>query len=371
MHKAHIYPVKNPHYDFMVKFERKGFKPYRRYFKTEEEAQVDCDKFNDKLLIEGREGQHIGPRERKQLLELIDVLKAKKMTIKDVIKMIEEVPEVEKRIECRKALQNFLISKDKLGRSYETQKELRNRITAFLDECKKEYIDQIEISDLKEYIFRSVSPTTQRNDRTALGNFFNYLVEIGYIEKSPIDKVGKPSRPRHESVAILRPSEAQIWFWRLEKKYPQLVSYYAIALFAGLRPSEIHHLGKTDMTANGIKVTGGKMRGRKRRVVPRTAVLDRWLAKYPPSFKWPSVDTTSQKSARKLCPRKWKPDLPRHTYISCKMAQTKNHEKQVALWAGNSSDEIYSSYFETMEPAKADLFDSLKPKSEAKITPGI
>lgn len=345
----------------MVQFKRAGLKSYRAYFKTKQEADADCKAFNDKLFREGRDGQHIGPVERRQLLLLMDALRAKKRTIKDAIRIIEDLPEPEKHIECKQALADFLAAKDSAGRSYDTQLGLKNRISAFFTACGKTHIDQIDEFDLRQYIFRPGSSYNQRNDRAALGNFYNYLVKRGYLEKSPINKIDTPSRPRHESVAILRPGETQIWFWRLEEKYPKLVSYYALALFAGLRPSEILHLSPSDLTANGIKVTGGKMRGRKRRIVPRTPVLNRWLEHYPPSFDWPPVDSRMQTGARKLCPRPWKTDLPRHTYISTQLALT-NDEKLVASWAGNSPDVIYSSYFETMRKEKATLLDQIRPK---------
>lgn len=58
MNEAKVYPVKHERYAYMVKFSRKGFKPYRRYFKDKKLADADAAEFNKKLFREGSEGIH-------------------------------------------------------------------------------------------------------------------------------------------------------------------------------------------------------------------------------------------------------------------------------------------------------------------------
>lgn len=362
MDLARIYDVQRKDgYQYMVQFKRKGCKSYRRYFKTKKEASTDCTAFNNKMLTEGREGQHIGPRERRSIAALMEVLREKGMTIDDATVHMRNLPARTVQVSNVQAVADLLHDRDKSGRSYETIKTLKNRLLPFFRHCGKTYVQEITPADCREYIFRPISATSQSNDRRALSAYFNYLVKRGIIERSPIDKIEAPTRPRHESVAILRPGEVRIWFRRLEKEMPEIVAYFALALFGGLRPSEISELRPDDLTASGIRVTGGKMRGRKRRIVPRSPALDAWLDRYPPSFDWPKVDTSAQKKARSLCPRPWKTDLPRHTYISVQMALT-NDEKLVSRWAGNSPDVIYQSYFETMRKEKAELLMGAYPK---------
>lgn len=352
----------------MVKFERKGFKPYRRYFIKKADADADCEAFNDKLLAEGREGQHIGPRERRLFADIVAACEEVAISPVDVPFLIrklsaESFPKRKISIE----VQEFLVSLDKAGRAYRTQKTLKLRLNAFRRHCGKVCLGEVTEADCREFIFRPNSPQTQTNDRRALHQFFAWAVKGGRLAANPISRIETPSRARDAAPAILRPAEARIWFARMESKNNAriLAPYFALSLFAGLRPSEIAELRPEDLTASGIRVTGGKMRGRKRRIVPRFPVLDAWLAAYPPSFDWPAVDSTAMKNARALCPRRWAVDLPRHTWISARLALT-NDENKTAREAGNSPAMIYAHYFETMRPEKAALFDSIRPIRSAK-----
>ena len=144
------------------------------------------------------------------------------------------------------------------------------------------------------------------------------------------------------------------WFLRkLERAKPECVGFYAVLLFAFLRPSEAEGLTKKDFRKTTIKVTTGKMRGMSRRLAPYVPSLRAWLERYP--FAVPS--DRQQRQCRELCPVPWAPDICRHSGISYRVTQSKDL-KAVALEAGNSPAVILSDYFELVEEPAAEFFFS-------------
>lgn len=369
MKAAKIYAVEYRHYKFMVKFERKGFKPYRRYFARKKEANADAKAFNDKLLKEGAEGQHIGARERDLLREIFAACERAGFRPNEVPALILRQA-VGKRRRLADEIEACLHTLEKAGRAERTVKTLGLRLLAFARQCGREELREVTEADCREFIFQpGLSPQTQINHRRCLHQLFAYAVRAGHLTANPVTRIESPSLPRDQAPAILRPAEARIWFRRLEAELPAAIPYFALALFAGLRPSEIAELRPSDLSPSGIRVTGGKMRGRARRIVPRLPALDAWLAAYPPSWDWPANDSLLMRRGRALCPRPWKEDIPRHTWISARMAIS-HDENKTAREAGNSPAMIYAHYFETMSSFSAGLLMSITPQATQGRTSG-
>ena len=147
-----------------------------------------------------------------------------------------------------------------------------------------------------------------------------------------------------------------------------------MAIFAGLRPGEIERLTPEHLHLNQkdpvIRVIGGKRRQRVR-IVPVLPALMAWLRVAPECWpiaalagkdrwlfdeirqaagimKWEGIIS----GPRKLMFSHWQDDICRHTFISLRIATTKD-EGRVALEAGNTPDVIHAHYLSMLTDREA------------------
>jgi len=125
----------------------------------------------------------------------------------------------------------------------------------------------------------------------------------------------------------------------VEYKEGAMVPTIAIALFAGLRPSEIGDLQVGDLNNRRIRVTGGKMRRKINRNVPIPEVLKAWLKKFPFTGQ-PEASAYRMKILKKATEAKsWVQDILRHTSISYQAER--DQEAGVTAHRNGTSMQIY------------------------------
>ena len=122
----------------------------------------------------------------------------------------------------------------------------------------------------------------------------------------------------------------------------------AIALFAGLRPSEIAALAPGDIRERGIRVRGGKLRRKTSRMVPIPENLAEWLQVFP--FKGlPSHHQRSYWLLRKATKAaNWAQDVLRHTSISFQLERDQD-EARTLFNTGTSKQMVDRHYREVIE----------------------
>lgn len=352
MKEAKVYQVKHPRYRYMSFFRRRGFATYRRYFTEKKDAKDDCEAFNKKLFTEGREGVHIGPREREQVMTALRILEGTGISIVEAAEAArKQQKEAGEGRELLPSVWDFLEAKERQGRSERTITNLKSRLMAFIEYSGAKTLQDFTSLNLEQFIYQGGSPGHQRNHFAALHNFANFAIRRGWIETNPLNRVEKPGQPPRDHIETFSADETKAFIRTLEAEHPAYVSFYAALLFAFLRPSEAEALRKEDFHKGRIRVTGGKMRGRKRRFVPIRKNLQSFLDAYG----WEVPTTFWQRQCRALSPIPWKEDICRHTGISFRLAESRD-ERKTAQEAGNSAETIFAYYHEPKEAAEARRF---------------
>jgi len=98
----------------------------------------------------------------------------------------------------------------------------------------------------------------------------------------------------------------------------------AIALFAGLRPSEVEELAPEDIRASTIIVRGGKKRREADRKVPIPEILKVWLKEFPFRGIPGGWDYKMKVLKKATSAKQWVQDILRHTSISHQAERDKN-----------------------------------------------
>jgi integrase len=211
------------------------------------------------------------------------------------------------------------------------------------------------------------------NTRKNLNRFFNWAIEKPqlYITHNPAaDVARKDDKPLNE-IHSLNSSEVEKLMRYLEARFPQLVPYFSICIFAGVRSNgEMERLSKK---ANAIRLENdriiisgdvAKVRGEIRHITIQPN-LKAWLAKYegPILPEGAEKDIAAVRREFGLDDRKYQ-NVMRHTFIS-NHAQFFGSFVETATQSGNSETVIRDRYYNTLT-TKPDAmkFWAIKPTAE-------
>ena len=239
------------------------------------------------------------------------------------------------------------------------------------------------------------SPGTVRHYRTQLSMLFAFCEARGWITGNPAKLTAKVT-VRGKEAAILTPTEAATL---LSVCHPDILAGVVIALFCGLRQSEIERLDwqAVSIAQGNITVGAGVTKTNSRRVVTIPANAKAWLAScskkegklwppdltkardlwtlsrvragygpffsdYPPA-RAAQIDPQTGKTRKDLKP--WPANALRHSAISYRLALKKNLA-EIAYEAGNSPKIVQSHYNGLATPQAAKAFFAIMPAAAPK-----
>jgi integrase len=142
--------------------------------------------------------------------------------------------------------------------------------------------------------------------------------------------------------------------------YPDMIPYFAVGFFAGLRPEEIKRLAWVDVKEGFIEVQAAKSKTRQRRLVTIEGNLEKWLDRggnLPPTRP-----LLKRRLIIKQCGVQWHHDGMRHTYASNHLAYYENPNKTAHELGHRDTNMLYRHYRELVSNAVASDYWSISPK---------
>lgn len=206
-----------------------------------------------------------------------------------------------------------------------------------------------------------VAPGTQNTHRRDLQTLFSFCVKRGYLEKNPAaatERVKDIAKPPE----IFKPKELAAL---LEHCGDELLPYFAIGAFAGLRAAEIERLtwDEIDFEHRLINVAAEKSKTSRRRLVKIENNLFAWIQ--------PLAQRTGKVAPANLRKRvlkaracagltHWPQNGLRHSFGSYWLAKRED-AAALALQMGNSPQMIFAHYRELVKPRDAERYWSIAP----------
>lgn len=275
-------------------------------------------------------------------------------------------------------------------------RSIDKEMNIFKDKLGEQGLDTITKDDLEAVIDRprtsnmgkepkGFSMKTWNNRRALLGTFFRYAVTRKWIVRNPIQDV-RQFRVKHRrgTAATLTSEKAgklmaflETYNGASDAKNPRtvfepgfLVPYFALALFAGVRPDwKYGEISKfrpehIDFDNGVIRIEPEISKVNERRIVKLQPNLRAWLEKYPLTEEGavprPNPDRVLAdiRSTFDLGH-----DVLRHTYISMTVGAFKS-VGDAALQAGNSEAVIRKHYLDLKTESEADQFWRIMPRGK-------
>lgn len=369
-----IYRVQKPHPMWLVSFWVAG-KRLRRHFAEKTKAEEQAREWKQLYAVEGAAGVQLDAVARaeffgaKRLLGAVPIATA-------VAFYLQHHPAAGAVLPASEAQARYLEACRLRNLALKTRLTIEERTDAFLRHSGLASTAELTTERIRSWLAREgVSARTRVNDRAVLQRWCRWLVREKVLGADPVGEIERP-QVDWKAPTILTPLQAAALMRAAETTAGgQLVVYYALALFAGLRPGEIARLRWDQVKLAGrepvIRIEAGKRRGgRAARVVPVTKALAVWLrprigtVMAPANLRWPTVQV---RRAAGIVTRDargrtsgWEQDACRHSYISYRLAII-HDEARVAREVGNSPDVIYRHYHATSTRAEARAFFGVLP----------
>ena len=267
-------------------------------------------------------------------------------------------------------LRELLKTKQAAGLSDVYVKDLK-RLIKFCADYDRPLLT-ISTADIQAFLDNlDAAPQTRNNYRRLLNTLFQFAIHRGYAPKdhSVVEGVAKV-RMADAEVQIFTPLEMERL---LSTVRSELVPYFAIGSFAGLRTAELKRLdwSEVNMKERFIEVAAKKAKTGSRRLVPITDNLHAWLkphamdsgavAKFVANIGRQTdrlVSNINQKwSDMEFV---WKHNAMRHSFVSYRLAAVQD-AAQVALEAGNSPHVIFRHYRQLVTGKEAERWFSIRP----------
>ncbi|AHF89148.1 hypothetical protein OPIT5_01610 [Opitutaceae bacterium TAV5] len=250
---------------------------------------------------------------------------------------------------------------------------IEGEMKTLLEHFPAKQLQELTRPELETYLNRGNAALKTFNNRRALVHtLFEYACHRGEwmkAEDNPMEKI-QPHRIEHcrgSAPTITAQKAAELMAYVEGIDGGALVPYYALCLFAGIRPSvpdgEIARLPASDvrLDTGTIIIEPHVSKVNMRRPVTIQPNLAAWLKAYPLE-KFPVIAETLKGQRAKIA-KKFGigHDVMRHTFISMHVGKFRSIG-DAALQAGNSERIIRRHYLDVKSPQEAEAFFGILPK---------
>jgi integrase len=288
-------------------------------------------------------------------------------------------------ISVEEAIEKALETKRSKRPSY--IRDLRKRWSRFkewLPAAKRKAINTIGQVDIRRYLTaRKLNPQGERNELRNLSVLFSWTVQHHHMTANPCSGIKVEDSPSEEPVRVLSIAEIKhlLELAQMElqatlkvgktkisviKVYPgDLIPWFVLGLFAGLRPEETVRLDWADIDfgRRQIDLPARKAKGRTRRIIPMEPNLIEWLKPYRPgggkgkvvsNFRW-HFQVFQRSAGPEWNP--WPKDCLRHSYGPFHLAKFRHAGSTAENMGHRSTNMLYNHYRDVIkDQADVDAF---------------
>jgi len=372
-----VKPLKHPSFKWVVRGKEQG-KWVRTYFRKKSDAETHAELKNTELLNQGTEAAQFPLALRVMAIECERDLLPFGKTLRDAVNFY--IPHLQRASKARPVedvVKEALASKKADGLKKPTLIEFGHRAGHFAKAFPARDIGSITTEEIEVWL-RTTFPhaVSRNNNRKAVVNLLNFAVSKNYITSNPAAGI-KRAREARSEIRILTPGQVSDL---LTNAGSEILPYFAIAVFAGVRPEELASPLKSDASLewSDVKWAQGIIRVRaevskvgKARNVKIEPTLATWLKPYRSTkgriapVKWREYFRNTRTAAGI---QEWPADCLRHSFASYWL-ETYRDAPALALEMGNSVDVILERYHKVLDdPKDAAKFWGIMPaKDRGKV----
>lgn len=230
-------------------------------------------------------------------------------------------------------------------------------------------------------------PVSRANHIRYLGGFFRWCVKSRLLQADPTDALETP-RTDQTLPGILEVGEVRALLQTARARDPRLIPYLALALFAGLRQSELLQIPWTALAdprhPEHIHIGPGIAKARQQRYVTRTPNLAVWLDTVvrpasspdiplmatgpilPPALRARLPLSRALRACRLAAGIPWPRNCLRHSYCTYHLALHHDAPKTAHELGHQNPGQLYRAYRNLATPADAAAYFEITPGDSPK-----
>jgi integrase len=352
-------------------------KRIRARFRTKLEAEIFAERRNIEVARFGGELSDMPAALRAEAITCSQRLAPHGMTITKVTEVwLGRKDWRAKSVLAAEGIEKFFVEIDRKLAANELGKRhyegVKGHIKKLLPGFTFSYICDFSPELLNKWLVtQPVSAVTRNNIRRSLSIFFTYAVDNMWIGENPIRKV-KPANTKRlkaaKKVCIYTPEQAAAILVEADH---DLVPFFAIGMFAGLRTSEIECLDWRHILWDErlIDVEGGNSKTGKTRFVPMTDNLVAWLAPYRNSHGQvaPHRDEARRKIVRDRAGIRDMANAMRHSYCSYHFNLHDNAPETSKNAGHMTPTQLFSNYHHRVKKTACERYFAIRPQDTQNI----
>jgi integrase len=364
---------------------RPNGKRIRAWFAAEKAAKAEADKRNQELHDYGSKAYSLTASQRNQAEEAMRILEPWGLTLVDAaVAVVERLQSASQSITIAELIERAtehhksLLSRDEISpRHFETFLAACRRFkTAFSDVRTSELTTaRIEswLSGLKTEDEKPLAVATRNQVQRYVFGILRYGVKIGVLQSNPLEGVNKARSRKMKPITVLTPEQTG---FLLHNASQEVVPFFAIGLFAGLRVDEIMKLDwkHINLESQKIDLTWFPTKTLQPRWAPISDNLKEILT--PFSKTEGCVIPRSHQRLRKFREKAEKAsglwpypqNAMRHSFISYRLALTENVAK-VALEAGHDPKTLVQWYRKPILKSDAEAYFKISTNPSSATLP--
>lgn len=349
---------------FCVTCPKPGGGRIRRFFRCKGEAQTFLELSKIQLTNHGLAAFSLSEASRVEAVECSEKLDTIGSSITEATQFfLDHVQRTKRSCLVNAAIVEFHKTLETDGRSERYLGDIRVRLARFARQFGERVIADVAANEIDDWLRGlPVGGVTRNSFRRRLSALFGYAKKRSYVTTNPVRDTGRASE-EPGAIGILTVQETKRL---LEKAQPEMVPFWAIGAFAGLRSSEIQRLdwSEIDLQSGFIEVNASKSKTASRRLVTIQPNLRQWLKRQrcrtgmvcPFNF-FKRANDDREHAELADC---WPNNGLRHSFASYHLSKFANADK-LALEMGNSARMIFRHYRELVKPREAECYWEIKP----------
>jgi len=245
--------------------------------------------------------------------------------------------------------------------------DLKRAVNQFARGREAMLVKDFTVDDVRAFVAAAESPGTRATRRGRMMAFFSFCNDAGWLARNPVDGVKKPKvdrKPPH----VLTVDECRAVLALAEAEQPHALGWFALAMFAGIRPEEADKVAwaAVDFDAGVVRLAAATHKTRKAHTVEVPANCFAWLIRARELGAWQPISQSSRKRAvravrDKLGWKAWPQDVLRHSFCSYGVAA--HGQEWTAQLANHSEKVLRSNYKAVVSKAAALEFFGIEPEA--------
>jgi len=342
----------------------------RKFFESEAKAKVFINAKKTELDRFGTAFLNLTHEDRVEFLSAHKRLKEVGVSLTEVVNLYIKRHHHSSKILLKEAVEECLKTKEASGRRPRYLVQLKSTLGSLSAALAESQVSDITAADIQTWLTsRPLALATKKSYLTDVATLFKFALKRRWCDSNPCDEI-EPITLETKPPGILTVEQSEQLMRTAEAYDRELCPWLALALFCGIRPSELQKITRADVHADRgfVEILGETAKTRRRRLVTLPENAKEWL-QLPGDLPPINLKRRTERLKQLSGIRPWPHDAMRHSAASYQLAQSQDAAR-TALNLGHSPDVLFRHYREVVRPEEAERFFDISPALAALAMTG-